>query len=73
MLSTGGTEPAEGIVEAADVAIIGTSLPTYPAAGAADDAVGMAMPELEGVSFDGTPVSIINDGRSKVLLFLAHW
>ena len=31
------------------------------------------MLELSGASFDGTPISIANDGRPKVILFLTHW
>ena len=31
------------------------------------------MPELRGTSFDGSSVAIANDGRAKVLLFVAHW
>ncbi len=38
-----------------------------------DPAIGMAAPEVIGADFDGTPVSITNDGRAKVVLFLAHW
>ena len=54
------------------VTVTGEYLPLFPNAGA-DPAVGMIMPELEGASFDGTSVTITNDGRPKVLLFLAHW
>ena len=38
-----------------------------------DQAVGASAPELDGASFTGTAVSIENDGRPKVLVFLAHW
>lgn len=38
-----------------------------------DASVGAAIPEVEGTSFDGSPVAIARDGRPKVLLFLAHW
>jgi hypothetical protein len=71
-MSTGGDESAEGIQETAAVTITGDPLPQYPE-GQADPAVGSVMPEVEGESFDGTPVTIANDGRAKVLLFLAHW
>jgi len=33
----------------------------------------MPAPEVRGSSFDGTPMAIANDGRPKVVLFLAHW
>jgi len=56
----------------AEVAFSGTILPLSPEEGT-DPAVGMPLPELIGQSFDGTPVSITNDGRPKVIFFLAHW
>ena len=41
--------------------------------GRPDPAVGDEMPTLTGSSFDGTPVTIDNNGRPKVIFFLAHW
>jgi hypothetical protein len=38
-----------------------------------DDAAGQPAPEVHGTAFDGTDVSITNDGRTKALVFLAHW
>ena len=38
-----------------------------------DSAAGQPAPEVRGTSFDGTAVSITNDGRTKALVFLAHW
>lgn len=38
-----------------------------------DAAAGQPAPEVRGTSFDGTAVSITNDGRTKALVFLAHW
>ena len=68
-----GEGPAEPDVEQErPVEVTGSVLPQLPSAGE-DPAVGMAMPELSGASFDGTEISITNDGRPKVLLFLAHW
>jgi len=65
-----GTSTAQ---EFADVSISGTPLPGTPDQGVTDLAVGMAMPEIRGEDFDGTPVTITNDGRPKVLVLLAHW
>ena len=48
------------------------ALPAFQAT-ADDPAVGRAMPEVRGTSFDGSSVAIANDGRAKVLLFVAHW
>jgi hypothetical protein len=68
----GTTPDGVTIEQIRPVTVTGTALPLFPDAGA-DPAVGMAMPELEGASFDGSAVSITNDGRPKVILFLAHW
>lgn len=38
-----------------------------------DSAAGQPAPEVRGTSFDGTAVAITNDGRTKALVFLAHW
>ncbi|NIA25045.1 MAG: redoxin family protein [Gammaproteobacteria bacterium] len=60
------------ISETQPVTVSGTALPRYPEQGA-DTAIGQQAPELSGLSFDGTPVSITNDGRPKIIIFLAHW
>src|SRR5437764_5374958 len=38
-----------------------------------DSAGGKEIPEVKGQSFDGSPVDIRNDGRPKLILFVAHW
>ena len=38
-----------------------------------DPAAGQPAPQVHGASFNGTAVSITNDGRAKALIFLAHW
>lgn len=58
--------------EYAEVSVSGAALPPFSQE-SADQAVGMSMPEVGGESFSGTPVTITNDGRAKVILFLAHW
>ncbi len=50
----------------------GAALPPFPNA-PPDPAVGLAAPLVRGASFAGAPVAIANDGRPKVVLFLAHW
>jgi len=52
--------------------VTGTALPAFTP-GVVDAAVGQPVPQVEGASFDGTPVSIKADGRPKLLLFVAHW
>jgi cytochrome c biogenesis protein CcmG/thiol:disulfide interchange protein DsbE len=64
---------ASGSAAASGAPVIsGASLPNFAGA-TGDPAVGMPAPEVHGSSFDGTPVAIANDGRPKVVLFLAHW
>jgi hypothetical protein len=71
--STGGdNESAAGLQETAPVTVTGAALPRLPDTGE-DPALGSTLPDMVGQSFDGTPVSITNDGRAKVLLILAHW
>ena len=52
--------------------ITGETLPLLPEGGG-DPAAGMLAPEVSGTDFDGSPVSMTNDGRAKVILFVAHW
>jgi len=62
---------ATGVEEARPVTVTGNPLPKFEAG--ADAAVGQTIPELKGQSFDGSPVDIRNDGRAKLVLFVAHW
>ena len=48
------------------------SLPRLTDSGT-DPAVGTPAPEVTGQDFDGTPVSLSDDGRAKAILFVAHW
>jgi len=75
----GGTDQTDGtggpaIEQIRPVTVSGAPLP-IALDGQQDPAVvnGLTMPDLVGASFDGTPVSITNDGRPKIILFLAHW
>lgn len=39
----------------------------------ADTASGNAAPSVVGADFDGNEVSMTDDGRAKMILFVAHW
>jgi cytochrome c biogenesis protein CcmG/thiol:disulfide interchange protein DsbE len=52
--------------------ISGEALPALPEQGA-DPALGMTIPTVDGENFSGDSVKIADDGRPKILLFLAHW
>ena len=56
----------------ATTVVSGTPLPEYTA-GAADPAVGMALPSLSNIGLDGAPMTISADGRAKAIVVLAHW
>ncbi|HZJ48543.1 MAG TPA: hypothetical protein VFD97_05855, partial [Acidimicrobiia bacterium] len=72
LLTTGSNSEDAGIKQTRPVSIAGTALPTYQS-GTADPAVGMTAPEITGATFDGTPLSITNDGIPKAIILLAHW
>ena len=74
-LTTGsgnGSNPDVVISETQPVTVTGVALPRYPDQGA-DPAIGQPAPVVSGSSFDGTPIDITNDGRPKIIIFLAHW
>jgi cytochrome c biogenesis protein CcmG/thiol:disulfide interchange protein DsbE len=58
--------------QVAPVTVRGTALPSYDA-NAADAAVGATIPQLSGTALDGKPIALTNDGKAKVVLFVAHW
>jgi thiol-disulfide isomerase/thioredoxin len=77
LVSSGGggkkNKTAAGVEETRPVTVTGAALPVLPQNGGDDPAVGKEIPEAKGQSFDGTPVDIRNDGRPKLILFVAHW
>ena len=70
--STKKTAETQGLEQTRPVSVEGTPLPPLAGDGA-DPAVGMPMPEVRGSTFAGRPVAIVNDGRPKLVLFVAHW
>jgi cytochrome c biogenesis protein CcmG, thiol:disulfide interchange protein DsbE len=67
--TTGSTQLAAQ--ETRPVEVSGTPIPRFDAR--SDTGAGMVIPTVEGASFDGTPVTIMPDGRPKVIVFVAHW
>ncbi len=67
-----GAVPA-GVEQTRPVRITGEPLPAFDENAARDPALGARMPELQGASFDGRPLGIVDDGKPKLVLFLAHW
>lgn len=67
-----GTGSGQTVQQYQAVDLTGTPLSQFTSS-ANDPAVGKPVPQLIGHGFDGTPVHIGNDGKPKLLLFLAHW
>ena len=67
-------EPSGPVEQNRPVVVDGPPLPTLDRNLAADPAIGMAFPPMEGQGFDGTPISVggATDGPT-MLVFLAHW
>jgi len=60
--------------EYGDPQISGSALPLMPPASQVDvTASGLAAPEVVGQNFDNEEVRMVNDGRAKAIVFLAHW
>jgi thiol-disulfide isomerase/thioredoxin len=56
------------------VTLTGSSLPAYNDGAAADLAVGQTIPAVSGTNLlTGAPMQITNDGKAKVIAFVAHW
>ena len=66
-----GTDDS-ALAQTQPVTVSGTALPMLPDSGA-DVALGRQVPELKGATFDGSPVTITNDGHPKIVIFIAHW
>ena len=72
VFSVGGEDDVTDMPEDVSVEITGEALPELQD-GQPDPAIGAPAPEVSGVDFDNQPVAIGNDGRPKVIVFLAHW
>jgi cytochrome c biogenesis protein CcmG, thiol:disulfide interchange protein DsbE len=70
--ASGGTVVPSGDRSNGPVEATGTPLPQATTAGN-DPAVGQPAPTLTGQSFDGSTVTIDDDGSPKIVMFLAHW
>ena len=57
---------------AANVTVVGAALPPFESP-QSDPAVGQPMPDVTGVDYEGSEVSITDDGRPKIVIVMAHW
>jgi thiol-disulfide isomerase/thioredoxin len=72
--TSGGDDDSGGKAtahETAPVTVDGTKLPQF-ADTSNDKAVGDTIPTLQGISFDGSPVTIEPNGKPQVIVFLSH-
>lgn len=57
-----------------EVTLTGDALPLYDPSGSQDPALGKVAPTVTGESLDKSEtITIGPDGRTKIVLFLAHW
>ena len=70
---SGKKSTVKGVEETRTVTITGAPLPDYATGRTPDAAAGMVIPTVKGQSFDGSPVEIGNDGKPKLVMFVAHW
>lgn len=69
--STGGDEPASDLQQFGQIEVVGEPLPQFSSE-AADPAIGMTAPVVNGTGFTGNAVSTTH-GTPMMLVFLAHW
>lgn len=71
----GGTLPSASLDDPeayGTVELSGAPLPRFGESGD-DAAAGRPAPEVVGADFAGNEVAVTNDGRAKIMLFVAHW
>ncbi|HUF94829.1 MAG TPA: TlpA disulfide reductase family protein [Acidimicrobiia bacterium] len=71
-LAIAGEEPLDASIGYGDPVVTGDPLPLFNSA-AADPVVGLAAPSAVGADWEENEVRIEADGRSKIIIFLAHW
>jgi cytochrome c biogenesis protein CcmG/thiol:disulfide interchange protein DsbE len=72
-IAIAGEEPVDASIGYGDPAVTGDPLPLFDAAAAADPVIGLAAPTAVGADWEENEVRIEADGRSKIVVFLAHW
>jgi len=73
ILTVSSNKDSNSSDETRPVTVEGTPLPRMPQDPANDPAIGMTAPTIAGESFAGDAVKITDDGRAKVIAFVAHW
>ena len=68
-----GEEEADASIGYGDPVVTGDPIPVYNSGSPTDPGVGLTAPETVGADWEENEVRIEADGRSKIVLFLAHW
>lgn len=71
-VSVAGEEQVDESLAFGDVAVDGDALAPLSDPNS-DPSLGAPAPTLSGADWEGNPTEIVDDGRPKVLIFLAHW
>jgi len=72
VVTMGASGGDDSPLEVGTPTVTGEALSPFSPSGS-DPAVGRPIPEVSGADFDGAAVNITDDGRAKVILFIAHW
>lgn len=71
-IAIAGEEPVDASIGYGDPVVTGDPLPLLdPSAG--DPVIGLTAPSAVGADWEENEVRIEADGRSKIIIFLAHW
>jgi cytochrome c biogenesis protein CcmG, thiol:disulfide interchange protein DsbE len=68
-----GEEQVDASVGFGDVTVEGNALPAVENPNAGDPTIGFVAPTISGADWEGNEFTIGPDGRSKIVVLLAHW
>jgi len=72
-MSIASEESLDASIGFGTVTVEGDILPQYTGDPTTDSAVGFTAPTVSGADWEDNPTTIAADGRSKIIIFLAHW
>ena len=72
-MSIAGEEGQDSSIGFGTVSVEGDILPGYTGDPTTDPAIGFTAPTVSGADWEDNPSTIAADGRSKIIIFLAHW
>jgi len=72
-MSIAGEQTQDSSIGFGTVSVEGDVLPGYTGDPTTDPAIGFTAPTVSGADWEDNPTTIAADGRSKIIIFLAHW